>query len=265
MNISKESTNFAAINIYLTLMKTTLNRWYRVTLILCFTLFLIMVYRREARMRTHIESLEGRIESLEQYIRGSREIASNLATIPETAIIESTPTRPKPTNAGKTVDTAPKAPSASTLKAETKEEAKTGKFKQVVRLELNTIDSETLMRIPGIGEGTARSILQYREKLGGFYSVDQLREKLTWDEALKHLDEWCTQWFWVDENLMQKIQINNLQFRELLKHPYLDYEEVKAIIKWRDRHKSVQKEADLRQLWPSDSAKLEKLLPYIEF
>lgn len=265
MCISKESTNFAAINIYLTLMKITLNRWYRVTLILCFTLFLIMVYRREARMRTHIEAMEARIESLEQYIRASKEVVNDSHQTTTDLQTVNNVTESRPQYARRQVKTYNTPRETTTSPATPTEEPKDGKFKQPVLFELNSIDSLTLLRIPGIGEGTARTILQYRERLGGFYSVDQLREKLTWDGAQQHLDEWCTQWFWVDENLIQKIQINRLQFKELLKHPYLDYEDVKAIVKWRDRHKSVQKEADLRQLWPSDSTKLEKLLHYIEF
>ena len=246
-------------------MKITQKRWYTYTLIVCFILFLIMVYRREARMRAHIESLEGRIESLEQYIRGSREIASNFVSIPETSTPESRPVRTGAPMAKKQASTTPQSQTKAAAEPTIEEKPKTGKFKQVVRLELNTIDSITLMRVPGIGEGTARSILQYRERLGGFYSPEQLREKLTWDGAQSHLDEWCNEWFWTDEKLIQKVQINSLQFKELLRRPYLEYEDVKAIVKWRDRHKSVQKEADLRQLWPSDSTRLEKLLHYIEF
>ena len=121
------------------------------------------------------------------------------------------------------------------------------------------------MRVPGIGEGTARAILQYREQLGGYYSAEQLRERLTWESAQERLDEWCEAWLWADENKIQKRKINEMSFKELVHHPYLDYEEVKKIMKWRDRHGAVHSRADLEQLGMSDSAKLEKLLHYVEF
>ena len=140
-----------------------------------------------------------------------------------------------------------------------------GKFRQVARLELNTVDSATLVRVPGIGGGTARAILLYREKLGGYYSAEQLREKLTWDGAQSRLDDWCENWFWADEQLIQKLRINELSFKELVRHPYLEFDEVKAIVRWRDRHKAVRNAAELRQLGIDDSAKLDRLLHYVEF
>ena len=43
-------------------------------------------------------------------------------------------------------------------------------------LELNSADSATLVAVPGIGPAFARGILKYREKLGGYHSLDQLAE-----------------------------------------------------------------------------------------
>lgn len=42
------------------------------------------------------------------------------------------------------------------------------------KIPLNTATAEQLMTIPGIGEGYAARILEYREQNGRFHSVDEL-------------------------------------------------------------------------------------------
>ena len=43
-------------------------------------------------------------------------------------------------------------------------------------MELNTADTATLKKIPGIGSYYARKIVAYREALGGFVSKSQVTE-----------------------------------------------------------------------------------------
>ena len=45
---------------------------------------------------------------------------------------------------------------------------------EVFRVDLNRATAAELQSIPGIGEGTARAILDYRDDFGGFIIVDQL-------------------------------------------------------------------------------------------
>ena len=52
------------------------------------------------------------------------------------------------------------------------------KFESPVLLELNTVDSATLTRIPGIGAKSASLIIKYRNQLGGYVSPYQIEEKL---------------------------------------------------------------------------------------
>lgn len=44
----------------------------------------------------------------------------------------------------------------------------------VLRVNLNTATAAELQSIPGIGEGMAQAILDYREEFGGFIIVDQV-------------------------------------------------------------------------------------------
>ncbi len=232
-------------------------------------------------MRTHIEGLETRLAALERYVQGSRESKQEMAAEAAESVSvghqsQDVPRRKEERPMPRRETTAPRRAEASASREKEPSVAELGKentasdgyerkYRQVVRIELNTADSATLVRIPGIGEGTARAILQYRERLGGFYSAEQLREKLTWESAREHLDDWCENWFWTDENLIRKTNVNKLEFKELMRHPYLNYEDVRCIVKWRDRHGAVHNRADLEQLLGADSSKVEKLLHYVEF
>ena len=55
-------------------------------------------------------------------------------------------------------------------------QAKTAeKFRHYVHLDLNSVDSLTLLRVPGIGPAFAHRILALRTRLGGYYTVLQLQ------------------------------------------------------------------------------------------
>ncbi|MCR5394031.1 MAG: helix-hairpin-helix domain-containing protein [Bacteroidales bacterium] len=246
-------------------MTTYPKHWYKLIGTICAFLFLFMVYRREARIRMHIEKLDTRVAMLERYTAALQDRANDTtrwqgaaAPVASLPVERNGYTR---TYERSTRQTTPK----DTVRKPADPDLYPGKYREVVRLELNTIDSATLVRVPGIGEGTARTILRYRKQLGGFYSTDQLREKLTWDGAQKYMDSWCNEWFWVDEYFMQMLDINNLSFKELLNHPYLEFNDVKAICRWRDRYGALRNAAELQQVLGADSAKMEKLLHYVEF
>ena len=139
------------------------------------------------------------------------------------------------------------------------------KFPSPILCELNTIDSATLTRIPGIGGKTAAVIIRYREQLGGFYSPRQLEEKLTWDSAIQQMDEWCEKWMKADGRLIKKMQVNSAEFKQLLKHPYLSYEQVKAIVNYRDKHKKIEGINAFEMMEEFTEEDIERLKPYLAF
>lgn len=50
------------------------------------------------------------------------------------------------------------------------------KLKPGATIDLNTADTLLLQRVPSIGASFARRIVKYREKLGGYYCIEQLQE-----------------------------------------------------------------------------------------
>lgn len=96
------------------------------------------------------------------------------------------------------------------------------KFPVGTCINLNKADSITLIRIPQIGSYRAQKIIRYRNRLRGFYSIEQLAEIDLEPQQYK-------EWFEVLPSDIEKVNINKLSFKELLKHPYLNYEQVKSI------------------------------------
>ena len=124
-------------------------------------------------------------------------------------------------------------------------------------LELNTADRSALIAIRGIGPYYASRILRYRERLGGFYAVRQLKEiKMTYFnvDSAAHL-------FTVNPQLIRKKDLNSMSFKEVLRHPYLDYEEVKLIFNAKNKYKKISFDT-LQQRKILPAYKLKKIKPY---
>lgn len=240
-------------------------RWYNAAIIVCSVLLILIMFRREARERAKMNELEGRIVALESYVRGLSAVSGSGISGDEALPVAADAREKTPASTTKQkTDRVGLQPQHQTEMRE-EQTRQQEKFGQVVRLELNTVDSATLVRIPGIGASTTRAILAYRSQLGGYCSPEQIREKITWESAARYMDEWCRDWFWADERFVQKMAINKLSFKELLRHPYLDYEQVKGICNWRERHKNVRNAAELMQAAGLNESEMERLKPYIDY
>jgi DNA uptake protein and related DNA-binding proteins len=128
-----------------------------------------------------------------------------------------------------------------------------------VRIEINTADSAALERLPGIGEILASRIIKYRNKLGGFYSLDQLNEVYNLkSETIRLIQPFLL----ADTTKIKKIAINSASFKEINAHPYLSFEQTRLIFKIRNR-KRFTSLAQLVQASILSDNELSKLKPYI--
>jgi DNA uptake protein ComE-like DNA-binding protein len=100
-----------------------------------------------------------------------------------------------------------------------------------VNIELNTCDSATLEALPGIGPVLSARIIKYRNLLGGFAAVDQLKEVYGLPEETYRLISGRVK---ADRSLIRKIKINTADYKQLFRLPYFTREEVSAIIKYRE-------------------------------
>jgi DNA uptake protein ComE-like DNA-binding protein len=99
-------------------------------------------------------------------------------------------------------------------------------------LALNAADSTELVALPQIGEVMASRIHRYRDRLGGYVSLDQLFEVKGMDTARF---ETIRPYLVLETNDIRHLDVNNDEFKTLLRHPYLEYDQVKAIVNYRER------------------------------
>jgi DNA uptake protein ComE-like DNA-binding protein len=92
--------------------------------------------------------------------------------------------------------------------------------------ELNSCDSAALVNNLQLYPNIAARIIKYRNSLGGFYQKRQLLEVYKFPESYYNKIE---KYILVNDSLIEKIDINNVSFKKLLRHPYFDYETVKSI------------------------------------
>ena len=128
-------------------------------------------------------------------------------------------------------------------------------------LDINQADSVAWVGLKGIGLGYAKRILGYRERLGGFYSVDQLKEVYgldsMWVEANKgHLV--------VGAGIYKKIALNRVVGNEF-RHPYISYAQVKVFLAYRKQHPFFRDFQALEQIKLLDLSMWNRLRPYLSF
>ncbi len=133
--------------------------------------------------------------------------------------------------------------------------------KQNWQIDINEADSLAWIALPGIGPAFAKRIIAYREKLGGFYQVSQLKEiyglDSSWvNEHQKH--------FQLGKGVYRYLLINRAEWKEF-RHPYLPYRQANLVLNYRKQHGPFQNWADLKKVQQLDEVVWQKLSPYLSF
>ena len=128
-------------------------------------------------------------------------------------------------------------------------------------IELNSVDSATLEHLPGIGAYTAKSIIRYRDRLGGFVSRVQLREIPYIDSQLY----WSKRFIWkVDLNKIKKLSLVELNIRKLYAHPYIGKHKAKNLMEFRKVHGPITQKLFMSMLSFTEIDRI-RLNPYLGF
>lgn len=139
-----------------------------------------------------------------------------------------------------------------------KTEHTSNKFHTLTKVDVNTADTAMLRRIPGVGAKISEAIVRYREKLGGFYSVEQLRE-------IKMVSPELLEWMEVSSPNVQKIPVNEASFQALNSHPYISYDQTKALLQYIRLYGKVKDEQALLDTGIFTKEDVERLKPYLVY
>ena len=123
-------------------------------------------------------------------------------------------------------------------------------------ISLNSADTTELKKIPGIGSSIARMMVNYRERLGGFFRIEQLQEIHLKAEKLRP-------WFSIDIQHTRRINLNKAGMERMLHHPYINYYQAKVIIEYRKKKGSLKSLKQLSLYEEFTPIDLERLEPYI--
>jgi competence ComEA-like helix-hairpin-helix protein len=128
-------------------------------------------------------------------------------------------------------------------------------------LDINRTGMEDWQRLPGIGEKRARQIVNFRESLGGFLSIEQIKEVYGLpDSVFQNIQPMLV----LGPYSVRTINLNTITVDDLAKHPYVSYKQAKLIVAYREQHGPFSSVDDLAKIIAlSDKLWLERVRPYL--
>ena len=125
---------------------------------------------------------------------------------------------------------------------------------------INTATETDFQNLKGIGVAYSKRIVAYREKLGGFVSVGQLREVYgITDELYNNISPYLK----ADNANIRTININTADFKTLVAHPYIDKNIANAILNYREFAKTIKSTDELVKQKALSLSDYDKISRYI--
>ena len=134
---------------------------------------------------------------------------------------------------------------------------------KIIQKDINTATREDLIAVYGIGEKLADKILQEKEKLGGFVSMEQFQ--FMWGISPEAISDLEKRFSVKSQNGIKKIAINDLSQKELAKFPYFNYALAKEIVIYRTMNSGIKNIDDLTKIKGMPNEKIKIIALYLEF
>ena len=140
-------------------------------------------------------------------------------------------------------------------------ETKTFEKKFVVQpVDINVGDTSAFIALPGIGSTLSKRIISFRNKLGGFYSVDQISQTYNLpDSTFQKIKKYLV----LNSKATKKININSATVDEMRAHPYINYSVANAIFQYRQQHGDFTSVDDLKKIMTINDEFLNKVSAYL--
>lgn len=129
-------------------------------------------------------------------------------------------------------------------------------------LEVNRADSAALRAVYGIGEKSVEAIMRYRERLGGFYRVEQLAEI---PQVTESNYEKISKQIYCDSCEIRKIDVNFAPPNTLAGHPYMPPRVLRKLLKQRQLKGGWTSVGELVEEHILTQEEAARLSPYLRF
>ena len=127
-------------------------------------------------------------------------------------------------------------------------------------IDVNTADTTSLISLPGIGSKLATRIITFREKLGGFYSIEQIGETYGLpDSTFQKIKQYLK----LENASVKKININTATVDEMKVHPYIKFSIANPIVAYRNEHGSFSRIEDIKKVMVVTDEIYKKIEPYL--
>ncbi len=114
--------------------------------------------------------------------------------------------------------------------------------------------------MPGIGSKLAQRIINFRDKLGGFYAVQQVTETFGLpDSTFQKIKTRLA----INGKAVKQININTASLDELKVHPYIRYNIANSIVQYRSQHGNFTSVAVIKNIMLISDDLFNKLEPYL--
>jgi competence protein ComEA len=132
--------------------------------------------------------------------------------------------------------------------------------KAIQPVDINLADTSEFIKLPGIGSKLSQRIIAFRNKLGGFYSVNQVGETyLLPDSTFQKIKSRLI----IGSSLVKQININAASIDEMKAHPYLRYNLANAIFQYRQQHGNFNSVEEIKKIMLVTDDIFTKVAPYL--
>ncbi|HEV2830409.1 MAG TPA: helix-hairpin-helix domain-containing protein [Hanamia sp.] len=131
--------------------------------------------------------------------------------------------------------------------------------KVIQKINVNLADTSAFIALPGIGSKLSKRIISFRDKLGGFYSVEQVAETyLLPDSTFQKIKSYL----FVSNSSIKRININTASVDEMKAHPYIKYNMANAIFQYRQQHGNYVNVEQIKKIMIITDEMYQKAAPY---
>lgn len=130
----------------------------------------------------------------------------------------------------------------------------------IEKIDINLADTTAFIALPGIGSKLSKRIIAFREKLGGFYSINQVAETyLLPDSTFQKVKPYLV----VGSTSIKRININTASVNEMKAHPYIRYNLANTIFQYRQQHGNFNSIEGIKKILIITDEIYLKIAPYL--